>query len=143
MDKQQIKKSMFRILAVTLISATCIYGIVIFTHSLSHERTDDAYVTGVIIPVSAEVRGKVVAVYIRDNQYVTASDSLLEIFRDDTSIYWISEMRLCYRPRRKTGNLGRLWKRRRRRSYKLGQIWTRPRPRKILPTRMLSVMKDC
>ena len=83
MDKQQINKWIFRILVVTLIGAACIYGIIFFIRSLSHERTDDAYVSGVIVPVSAEVRGKVVSVYIDDNQHVTAGSPLLEIFRDD------------------------------------------------------------
>ena len=73
----------FRGLVVFVIFAALVYSAVFLIHSLSHESTDDAYVAGVIVPVSAEVKGKVVKVFIKDNQSITAGDPLLEIFRDD------------------------------------------------------------
>lgn len=60
-----------------------IYSLVLFLHSLSYESTDDAYVAGTIVPISAEVRGKVTGVFIDDNQYVEAGQPLVEISRDD------------------------------------------------------------
>ncbi|HUJ88819.1 MAG TPA: HlyD family secretion protein [Syntrophorhabdales bacterium] len=80
-----MKKWVFRGLAVLAILIACIYGVFRFIHSLSHESTDDAYVAGIIVPVSAEVRGRVVAIYFDDNQYVTAGARLIEIFPEDYS----------------------------------------------------------
>ncbi len=78
-----MKKWGFRIFVVTVIAAAVIYGIVYFIHSLSHERTDDAYVAGTVVPIAAEVKGKVINVYIDDNQYVDAGKPLLEIYQQD------------------------------------------------------------
>src|SRR5262249_59859167 len=41
--------------------------------------TDDAYVEGVIAPVSAKVTGHVVALHVRDNQAVRRDDLLLRV----------------------------------------------------------------
>jgi membrane fusion protein (multidrug efflux system) len=49
----------------------------------SHESTDNAYVTGTVVPISAEVKGRVVKVYVDDNQLVEAGSPLLEIYRED------------------------------------------------------------
>jgi membrane fusion protein (multidrug efflux system) len=48
-------------------------------YALSHESTDDAYVDGKIVTVSAEVTGNVSKVYVDDNQPVKAGDLLVEI----------------------------------------------------------------
>jgi membrane fusion protein (multidrug efflux system) len=50
-----------------------------FLFSLSHESTDDAYVDGTIVPVSAEVPGKVVRVMVDDHERVTRGRPLVEI----------------------------------------------------------------
>jgi len=78
-----MKKWGFRIVIVILIAAAVIYGIVYFIHTLSHESTDDAYVAGTVVPIAAEVKGKVINVYINDNQYVDAGKPLLEIYQQD------------------------------------------------------------
>ena len=39
--------------------------------------------TGVIVPVAPEVRGRVVNVYVTDNQHVEAGAALLDIFPQD------------------------------------------------------------
>lgn len=78
-----MKKWGFRIFIVLLIAAAVAYGIVYFIHSLSHESTDDAYVAGTVVPIAAEVKGRVVNVYIDDNQYVDAGKPLLEIYQQD------------------------------------------------------------
>ncbi len=77
------KKWLFRILAITLALAGGGYAAAVFVHSLSYESTDDAYVTGTVVPIAAEVRGQVVKVFIKDNQSVAAGEPLVEIFRDD------------------------------------------------------------
>jgi len=50
---------------------------------LAHESTDDAYFTGTIVPVSAEVKGRVVRVCVTDNQMVAAGDPLVVIDAKD------------------------------------------------------------
>ena len=72
-------------MAFLVIAAGVAYGAVLFVHSLSHESTDNAYVTGMIVPVAPEVRGRVVNVYVTDNQYVEAGSRLVEISPDDYS----------------------------------------------------------
>jgi len=50
-----------------------------FLYLLNHESTDDAYLAATIVPVSAEVKGRVVGVAIADNRQVAAGDLLLTI----------------------------------------------------------------
>ena len=78
-----MKKWGFRIFAIVAVTAAVIYGVIFFIHSLSHESTDDAYVSGTIVPVSAEVKGKVINVFFSSNQYVEEGKPLLEIYRQD------------------------------------------------------------
>jgi membrane fusion protein (multidrug efflux system) len=78
-----MKKWGFRIIVVILIVAAVTYGIVYFIRSLSQESTDDAYVAGTVVPIAAEVKGRVTSVYIDDNQYVDAGKPLLEIYQQD------------------------------------------------------------
>ena len=52
-------------------------------HSFYYESTDNAFVTGVIVPISPEIRGRVVGVMVNDNQYVPEGTPLIEISRDD------------------------------------------------------------
>jgi membrane fusion protein (multidrug efflux system) len=78
-----MKKWAFRGVVALAIMAGLIYGAFRLIYSLSHESTDDAYVTGVIVPIAPEIRGRVVNVYITDNQYVQAGERLLDIFPQD------------------------------------------------------------
>ena len=78
-----MKKLIFRGLVLALILGGGIYSVVYLMYSVSHESTDDAYVTGVVVPVSAEVKGRVAKVHIVDNQPVAAGAPLLEIFQED------------------------------------------------------------
>lgn len=80
MKKWAIRSVLF---AVLLIAA--IYASPFIIYSLSHESVDNAYVTGTIVPVSAEIRGRIVKVLVKDNQYVKAGAPLLEIFPDDVA----------------------------------------------------------
>ena len=78
-----MKNWVLRGIAAAAVMGGLIYGAFYLVHSLSHESTDDAYVTGVVVPVAAEIKGRVVDVYIRDNQYVSAGSPLLDIFPQD------------------------------------------------------------
>jgi membrane fusion protein (multidrug efflux system) len=78
-----MKQWAFKGVVVLAITAALVYGAFRLVYSLSHESTDDAYVTGVIVPVAPEVRGVVVNVYITDNQHVDAGAALVDIFPQD------------------------------------------------------------
>lgn len=80
------KKRIFLLIAVVLIlSAGGMQGVRFLVHRVTHESTDDAFVTGTIVPVAAEVRGRITRVYVEDNQRVKAGEVLVEIFPDDYS----------------------------------------------------------
>ncbi len=78
-----MKKWGFRIFAALATTAAVIYGLIFFIHSLSHESTDDAYVSGTIVPIAAEIKGRVTNVFVTDNQYVEKGKPLLEIYQQD------------------------------------------------------------
>ncbi|MGA3084281.1 MAG: biotin/lipoyl-binding protein, partial [Thermodesulfobacteriota bacterium] len=78
-----MKKKAFRVLILLMVLAGVIYGVVYFIRSLSHEKVDDAYVTGTIVPIASEVRGRVVKIFFKDNQHVDTGRPLLEIFQED------------------------------------------------------------
>jgi membrane fusion protein (multidrug efflux system) len=83
-----MKKWAFRGVALLVILVGVVYGAVYFIQSLSHQSVDDAYVAGTIVPIASEVRGRVVKVFIKDNQHVDAGKPLLEIFQEDfTSLF--------------------------------------------------------
>ncbi len=50
---------------------------------LSHETTDDAYVAGTIVPVSAEVSGTALRVLVSSHQRVVSGQPLVEIAPED------------------------------------------------------------
>jgi membrane fusion protein (multidrug efflux system) len=72
-----------RLLIAAAVLAGALYMLPHVFYYLSHESTDDAYVTGTIVPVSCEVKGKVTQVFITDNQKVKKGDPLFEIQTDD------------------------------------------------------------
>ncbi len=78
-----MKKWGFRIFAIIAVTAAIIYGMIFFIHSLSHESTDDAYISGTIVPIASEIKGKVNNVFVDDNQYVEEGKPLLEIDQQD------------------------------------------------------------
>ncbi len=80
-----MKKWVFRGVVALAIAVAAVFGVFRLVYSLSHESTDDAFVSGVIVPVAPEVRGVVTDVYVKDNQHVEAGDPLLNIFPQDYS----------------------------------------------------------
>ncbi len=64
------------------------YGLFSFIRSLGYEKVDDARVAGSIVPIAAEVRGRVVKVHIQENQPIEVGTPLVEISpKDFTSVY--------------------------------------------------------
>ena len=45
----------------------------------THESTDDAYVAGELLPVSARVQGTVLAVHVEDHELVQAGQVLIQL----------------------------------------------------------------
>ncbi len=77
--KKLLSKWPIRLLiAICLLVAAAAFTPDIF-YLLSHESTDDAYFRSTIVPVSAEVAGRVTKIFVKDNQEVHAGDVLLTI----------------------------------------------------------------
>jgi membrane fusion protein (multidrug efflux system) len=74
---------LFKIVISLAVLVGALYAGFLLVNSFYYESTDNAYVSGVIVPISAEVRGRVVSVSVNDNQFVKEGTPLLEIFRDD------------------------------------------------------------
>ena len=62
-----------------LLLALAVGGWLIWQYVSSYESTDDAEIDGHIYPVSARIGGTIKAVYIEENQHVTAGQLLAEI----------------------------------------------------------------
>lgn len=79
------KKWGIRGVVVFALAAAAVYGTHRISYALYHESTDDAFVEGTVVPISAEVKGKITQVFISDNQYVKQGEKLLEISPEDFS----------------------------------------------------------
>src|SRR5262249_50627550 len=66
-------------LLVVLLGVATPYGWQLWPYYQTHESTDDAYVVGDIVPMSAQVNGTVLAVYVVDNQTVQAHAVLAQL----------------------------------------------------------------
>jgi membrane fusion protein, multidrug efflux system len=62
-----------------LILIGLIAGVRYWRYSRSHESTDDAFIDGHIIQVSAKASGYIARIYVNDNQQVNAGDLIIEI----------------------------------------------------------------
>ena len=74
------------IVAAVFILGVVAYGTYYFNHSRYLEETEDAYVGGEIVPVSAEIAGTVYSVNVRETQSVNAGDVLLTIDDSDAQL---------------------------------------------------------
>lgn len=63
------------VVAVLLVAALVVFGV----HSHRFESTDDAFVDARIVRLSPQIAGRVVRVYVTDNQLVRAGQPLVEI----------------------------------------------------------------
>jgi membrane fusion protein (multidrug efflux system) len=74
-----------RIAVVIILAISVVYAFHKVSYALIHESTDDAFLEGVVVPISSEVKGQVTRVLVNDNQYVKKGDVLVELFREDFS----------------------------------------------------------
>jgi membrane fusion protein (multidrug efflux system) len=80
METKEVKKKrnpIFIIILAILVIGGSWFGISKYLHSLHHEDTDDAQVSGDISPVIPRVAGYVTDIKVRDNQHVKKGDTLL------------------------------------------------------------------
>lgn len=64
---------------VILVIVVLVFGVPYYRYLISHETTDDAFVEGHVVPISARVPGQVAAVHVTDNQWVNQGDLLVEL----------------------------------------------------------------
>jgi membrane fusion protein (multidrug efflux system) len=62
------------------------YGLRLWQYYRTHESTDDAYVVGDIVPISARVAGTVLSVHVEDHQQVEAGQILAQLDPRDFDI---------------------------------------------------------
>src|SRR5580765_7859244 len=81
-----MKSALRNILILLLIAGTLavIYWLVINYYE-EKNRTDDAQVDGNIVPVLARTDGFVDSIYVNDDQYVNAGDTMVQL--DTTDLY--------------------------------------------------------
>ena len=77
------KRVLGTVFCVLLIAVGTPYGMQLWQYYQTHETTDDAYVIGDIVPISARVSGTVVAVHAAKHQQVESGQLLAELDPDD------------------------------------------------------------
>src|SRR6266498_1496925 len=77
------KNPIFIIILIILVTGGSWFGISKYLHSLHHEDTDDAQVSGDISPVIPRVAGYVTDVRVNDNKRVKKGDTLLVLDNRD------------------------------------------------------------
>ncbi len=77
------KRVLGPLLCLILIAVSTPYGLRLWRYYQVHETTDDAYVTGDIVPISARVSGTVMTVYASEHQQVEDGQLLAELDPDD------------------------------------------------------------
>lgn len=84
--KPGARRSGLLLVAAVFILGVIAYGAYYFSHSRYFEETEDAYVGGEIVPVSAEISGTVYGINVRETQMVNAGDVLLTIDDSDAQL---------------------------------------------------------
>lgn len=89
-EKNKQKKPMdealrrkLRIPAMIVIGIIVIVGLVFYIHGLSYESSNDAFIDGDIVPISARVSSYVYKVHVSANQLVKSGDLLVEFDPED------------------------------------------------------------
>jgi len=72
-----------RIAIVIALTICALYAFHKISYAITHESTDDAFIDGIVVPISSEVKGQVTKVMVVDNQNVKQGDALLELFQED------------------------------------------------------------
>jgi membrane fusion protein (multidrug efflux system) len=73
------KRPLIVAIALAVLLVLIIAGIIFWRHSRKHETTDDAFIDGYTSQIAAQTGGRVVKLYVIDNQLVHVGDPLLDI----------------------------------------------------------------
>src|ERR1700688_971698 len=74
-----VKRVVMTLGVALLFAAGVLCGLNYIVNSAAYQSTDDAFIEGHIIPVSAKVAGRVQSVYVVDNQAVKKGDPVVEL----------------------------------------------------------------
>ncbi|MDY6820749.1 MAG: HlyD family secretion protein [Deferribacterota bacterium] len=77
------KKLIIRFIIGVLVVAGVIFSIPKVKYLLTHETTDDAYVHASIVPLSTQVDGKIIKVFVDDNALVKKGQKIVKIEDND------------------------------------------------------------
>lgn len=72
--------------AMLALAVLLYFGIGYLVEMLTHESTDDAFISGHVVSVAPRISGQVSAVYVNDNQMVRSNDLLVEIDPADNAL---------------------------------------------------------
>jgi membrane fusion protein (multidrug efflux system) len=73
------KRNFTTFIIALVFALAVIVGLVYMVNSAAYQSTDDAFIDGHIIPVSAQVAGRVQSVYVDDNQSANKGDLVVEL----------------------------------------------------------------
>ena len=74
-------------IAMVVLLAIVIVGLISWLHSRHYESTDDAFIDGHVVQISPQVSARVQAVYVDDNTHVRQGDPLFDL---DTTDYQVA-----------------------------------------------------
>jgi membrane fusion protein, multidrug efflux system len=72
--------------AAIVLAVLIFFGLALLVNTLTHESTDDAFITGHLVSIAPRIGGQVSAVHVLDNQMVRSNDLLIEIDPSDYAI---------------------------------------------------------
>jgi membrane fusion protein (multidrug efflux system) len=73
------KRLLLLAVAVVSLSLGVVFGVPYYDYLMTHEWTDDAFIEGHLIPISSKVPGRILRIYVTDNQEVRKGELLAEI----------------------------------------------------------------
>jgi membrane fusion protein (multidrug efflux system) len=73
------KRPLVVLVVLVVLIAAIVAGTLFFMHSRSHATTDDAFVDGQASQIAAQAAGRVVRLYVKDNQPVARGEPLVDI----------------------------------------------------------------
>jgi membrane fusion protein (multidrug efflux system) len=74
------------VVVIALVIGALVLGTIYLLYRMSHESTDDAFIQGHIVSVSARVDGHIAKVYVNDNQWVEKGYLLAELDPNDYQV---------------------------------------------------------
>src|SRR6476659_1399129 len=80
------KRVITTFIVVLVFACAVTIGLIYLVNSAAYQSTDDAFIDGHIVPVSAQVAGRVQSVYVDDNQSVNKGHLVVELDPGDFDV---------------------------------------------------------